>query len=150
MKKPKRIGAIATVTLLLAACTTLQSQTGFIPSDEDLDSIVVGRDTRENVRSIIGVPTGRGVLDQSGWFYVRSSFERNNFRAPVEVDRQVVSISFDENNLVTNVERFGLEDGQVIALSRRVTDDNTQGIGFLQQLFGNFGRIDPTAILGGN
>jgi hypothetical protein len=42
------------------------------------------------------------------------------------------------------VERYGLEDGQVVLLSRRVTTDNTAGVGFLRQLFGNLGRIDPS------
>jgi hypothetical protein len=41
------------------------------------------------------------------------------------------------------VERYGIENGQVVLLSRRVTDANTAGVGFLQQLFGNLGRIDP-------
>jgi hypothetical protein len=35
--------------------------------------------------------------------------------------------------------------GNVVLLSRRVTTDNTAGVGFLRQLFGNLGRIDPTA-----
>ncbi|KPQ14077.1 MAG: hypothetical protein HLUCCO18_16175, partial [Rhodobacteraceae bacterium HLUCCO18] len=49
----------------------------------------------------------------------------------------------------SNVERFGLEDGNVVALSRRVTDSNVQGIGFLRQLLGNLGRINLDDLGGG-
>jgi hypothetical protein len=42
---------------------------------------------------------------------------------------------------VSNVERFGLEDGQVVALSRRVTETNIKGVSFIRQLMGNFGRL---------
>ena len=35
-------------------------------------------------------------------------------------ERQVVAISFNESGTVTNVERFGLERGQIVVLSRRV------------------------------
>ena len=38
---------------------------------------------------------------------------------------------------------FGIEYGQVGALNRRVTDSNTQGVGFLRQLFSNFGNLNP-------
>jgi hypothetical protein len=61
--------------------------------------------------------------------------------APKEIDRQVVSITFTEEGKVENVERFGLENGQVVAISRRVTDSNIKGVGFLRQLLGNIGRL---------
>jgi len=52
-----------------------------------------------------------------------------------------VAVTFTDAGIVENVERFGLEDGRVIALSRRVTDSNIKGVGFLRQLLGNFGRV---------
>lgn len=50
---------------------------------------------------------------------------------------------------MTNIERFGLEDGQVIQLSRRVTESSVQDIGFLRQILSNFGRINIAEALGG-
>ena len=47
--------------------------------------------------------------------------------------------------MVPNIERFGLEDGQVVTLSRRVTDANTKGVGYIRQLLGNIGAI-PTDV----
>ncbi len=129
--------------ILLAGCGEITRSTGYVPADDDLEAIVVGRDTRTTVETIIGAPSTEGILDAGGWYYVRSDYRTVAYRAPVEEERQVVAISFDEEGVVTNIERFGLEDGQVIALSRRVTDDNVKGIGFLRQLFGNLGRIDP-------
>ena len=79
----------------------------------------------------------KGVLAESGWYYVRSEFEHAPVRGPQEIDRQVVAISFDDDNIVSNVERFGLERGQVVVLSRRVTDSNIEGVSFLGQLFGS-------------
>ena len=43
--------------------------------------------------------------------------------------REIVAITFDDSGVVRNIERFGLEDGNVVALSRRVTDSNVQGVG---------------------
>ena len=138
-----RAAAPVVAALFLAACATLERSHGYVPTDEQLEAIVVGRDTRTTVQTIAGTPGADGILDEGGWYYARSSYQTTAWRAPVEVDREVVAISFDPDGVVTNVERFGLADGQVVALSRRVTDSNVRGIGFLRQLFGNLGRFDP-------
>jgi outer membrane protein assembly factor BamE (lipoprotein component of BamABCDE complex) len=65
-------------------------------------------------------------------------------REPKEVDRQVLAITFTEAGVVDNVGRYGLEDGRVIDISRRVTETNVKGIGFIRQLLANFGRIQTT------
>jgi hypothetical protein len=49
---------------------------------------------------------------------------------------------------VSNVERFGLENGNVVALSRRVTQDNVRDTTFLRQLFGSIGRFNAGDFLG--
>ena len=130
------IAAVA-VLLAVASCAPVFTYHGFVPTKEDLGEIEVGLDTRSSVASIIGKPGASGLLEESGWYYVRSEFEHAPVRGPQEIDRQVVAISFDEANVVTNVERFGLERGQVVVLSRRVTDSNIEGVSFLGQLFGS-------------
>jgi outer membrane protein assembly factor BamE (lipoprotein component of BamABCDE complex) len=142
-----RLGPALAVVLGLAACGDTVRSHGFVPTDDQLEAVVVGRDTRTTVTTILGEPGSTGVMADEGWFYVRSTFEDGTYRALREVDRQVVAVSFDTEGVVTNVERFGLDDGNVVLLSRRVTDDNTAGIGFLRQLFGNLGRIDPAQFL---
>jgi outer membrane protein assembly factor BamE (lipoprotein component of BamABCDE complex) len=142
-----RLGLALAFALGLAACGDTVRTHGFVPTDDQLEAVVVGRDTRTTVNTILGEPGSTGVMADEGWFYVRSTFEDGTYRALREVDRQVVAVSFDEAGVVTNIERFGLEDGNVVLLSRRVTDDNTAGVGFLRQLFGNLGRIDPAQFL---
>lgn len=141
-----RLGLAVLALCALAACTTLYRNHGYAPSDTDLAQITVGRDTRDTVAQSIGAPGTSGLLADSGWYYVQSRWEHYAYRAPKEVDREVVAISFTDAGVVSNVERFGLERGRVVALSRRVTESNTQGIGFLRQLFGNIGRLDPGRI----
>lgn len=136
-------GCLGLAIFALASCTSLVDQHGYVPTEEELARIEVGRDTRETVASIAGRPSSAGILDTSGWYYVRSTYETTLYRAPVEVDREVVAVSYDEDGFVSNVERFGLEDGQVVVLNRRVTEDNRAGIGFLRQLFGNLGNFNP-------
>ena len=134
----------------LASCSPTFRNHGYIPLEEDLQNLVVGVDTRDTVASSVGRPGVAGVLDDSGWYYVRSRYRNYAYQPAVEVDRQILAISFDETGVVQNIERFGLERGQVVTLSRRVTTENTQGVGFLRQAFGNLGRISAGDFLGGD
>ena len=142
-----RGGMFALALLTVAACSATYQNHGWAPSDEDLAAITVGKDSRETVGQAVGAPGAAGLLSDGGWYYVQSRYEHYAYRAPKEIDRQVVAISFDDKGVVKNVERFGLEDGRVVALSRRVTSSNVQGISFLRQLFGSLGRLNASDLL---
>ena len=142
-----RLGLIGAV-LLIAACSTIYRNHGYVPTDDDLALIEVGVDTRETVNEKIGRPSASGLLNDTGWFYVQSRWAYRGAFEPKEIDRQVVSITFTESGRVENVERFGLERGKVVPLSRRVTETNVKGLSLIQQLLGSFGRIAPGVITG--
>jgi len=135
------LGLVALVT----ACSPVYQYHGFAPTEEDLQEIEVGLDTRTTVASVIGKPGASGLLAEGAWYYVRSEFKSELWKAPEEIDREVVAISFDEDGVVSNVERFGLDRGQVVVLNRRVTDSNVEGVSFLKQLFGNAGGFGSLA-----
>ncbi len=142
--------AIALAALLTAtACSPTFRNHGYIPLQEDLEQIQVGSDTRESVAEKVGVPTSSGVLNDSGYYYVRMRTRTIGPLATKEIDRQVVAISFTGNGTVQNIERFGLEQGRVVPLQRRVTSSSIANKSFLRQLMGNIGRISPIGLGGG-
>lgn len=130
-----------------AACTPIYRDHGYVPTDVDLAQIKVGTDSRETVAGLIGRPSASALLNDTGWYYVQSRWKTIGAHAPQEIDRQVVAVTFTDAGIVENVERFGLENGRVIALSRRVTDSNIKGVGFLRQLMGNLGRVQAGDII---
>lgn len=143
-----RLGLVGVVLVALAACSTVYRNHGYVPTEEDLALVEVGKDTRETVQEKIGRPTAAGLLNDVGWFYVQSSWAYRGAFEPREIDRQVVAVTFTEAGTVSNVERFGLERGKVVPLSRRVTESNVKGLSVIQQLLGSFGRLSPGAITG--
>lgn len=78
---------------------------------------------------------------------MQSKFRAYGWRERQEIDREVVSISFEPDGTVANIERFGLDDGRVIAISRRVTDSDIRGVTFLRQLFGSIGNFTAEQLL---
>ena len=134
----------AVLVLLIAACTPLYSDHGYVPTDDELALVRVGIDTRDSVGATIGRPSASGVLNDQGWYYVQSRYKTSGAQEPVEIDRQVVAISFTPAGIVENVERFGLDKGRIVPLSRRITTTNIKGKSALAQIFGNIGRLDAS------
>lgn len=141
-------GVVLSGALALSACVTLYRDHGYIPPQEQLDALRVGVDTRETVAEAVGTPGASGVFNQGGYYYISTRMRHYGASEPRPVSRELVAISFDPRGRVSNIERFGLQDGRVIELERRVTDNGLEDKTFLRQLLGNLGRIGPGTILG--
>ena len=133
--------------LTLSACTSVYRKYGYVPTEEELAAIKVGVDTRDSVAEAVGTPASTGVLDSSGYYYVSTRLRYYGSRKPQVVSRELVAISFDQRGVVRNIERYGLEDGKVVTLQRRVTSSSIEDKTFLRQLLGNLGRFNPATTL---
>jgi outer membrane protein assembly factor BamE (lipoprotein component of BamABCDE complex) len=137
-----RTGFLIAALVLLVGCAASYTNHGYAPTEEELSVLQVGRDTQDSVAEAIGRPSSTGLLKQSGWYYMSSRVKHYLYHADEIVERQLVAISFDKRGRVSNIERFTLEDGRVLALNRRVTDTGIKGVSFLRQLLSNIGRVD--------
>ncbi|MBF9045409.1 outer membrane protein assembly factor BamE [Rhodobacterales bacterium HKCCE4037] len=132
----------------LAACSATYTNHGYVPPPEILSEIGIGA-TREQVAELAGSPGTGGVMRDEAWFYTQYRVRNYTYNAPEVIQRDIIAISFSDAGRVTNIERFGLEDGQIVQLSRRVTESSVRDVGFLRQILSNFGRINIGEALGG-
>ncbi|MDE0970083.1 MAG: outer membrane protein assembly factor BamE [Octadecabacter sp.] len=139
---------VACVLIMVVGCTPLYQNHGYIPSDEQLADVLVGVDTRDTVVDLIGPPSAGSVTGGGEYFYVQSRFRLLGPLEAKEITREIVAIQFDETGLVSNVEKFRLDNGNVVILSRRVTQDLVRDTTFLRQLFGSVGRFNAGDFLG--
>lgn len=138
------VRALALVGLLAAtACSATYQNHGYVPPEQDLQQLVVGIDTRGTVDDVVGPPSLSGMSEKGDYYYVRSRKRTFGMFRPEVVERQVLAISFNEDDTIANIERFGLEDGRAVPLARRVTDSTVAGSGFLRQMLGNLGNFNP-------
>lgn len=133
--------------LSLAACVERIRAHGYVPDEEQLSQITVGVDTRDTVSDVLGAPSTSGLIDDSGYYYIRSSFRHFGPTQPKVIEREVVAVTFDSGGVVQNIERFSLQDGRTVVLSRRVTDIDGRNNGLLRNLLRNLGRFDPASVL---
>ncbi len=143
LRRMAKFGLALVVIAALSACSTVYRNHGYVPSEAELAEVVVGVDTRDTVAETVGTPSSSGLLNNSGYYYVRSRVRHQGIREPKVVERQLVAISFSSSGVVENIERFELEDGKPIRLTRRVTETSIQNQGLLRQLLGNIGNFDP-------
>ena len=139
--RARLLGLMLALGFGVAACSATFNNHGYFPPPEDLAAVNVG-DSREAVAEVIGTPGSAGVMRDEAWFYTAYRVRNYAYRAPEVIERQILAVSFDGAGRVRNIEEFGLEDGQIVQLSRRVTTSSVRDIGFLQQILGNFGRIN--------
>lgn len=144
----RRQGTVLLLAVALTACATVYRNHGYVPTEQELATVEVGVDTRETVSQKIGRPSTSGLLNDEGWYYVQSRYRHFGPREPKEIERELVAVTFNAGGTVENIARFGLEDGKVVEISRRVTETNIKGIGLIRQILGNFGNLRAEDIAG--
>ena len=133
--------------LSVSACTAIYRNHGYVPSEAELAELKVGVDTRDSVAESVGAPSSSGVLSDGGYYYVATKMRHYGPRKPQVVSRELVAISFDPSGVVRNIERYGMQDGQVVAFERRVTSSSVENKTFLRQLLGDLGNFNPGTAL---
>ena len=131
----------------LAACGGQYRNHGYMPLAEDVDALIVGVDTRDSIIEVMGVPTTGGVLTEEAMYYVRSRVHHKGYVKPNEIQRDVLVLSFDKNQILRNVERFGIEKGKLIRLEHRVTEAPGGDRSILQQIIGSIGGFNANSIV---
>lgn len=135
------------LVLAVAGCSTIIRNHGYAPSQQELRTLKIGSDTRESVAEKVGRPTIKALLEDKAWYYVQSRWEQRGFAEPQEVNREVVALTFNNAGRLRNVEVFGIEAGQIVTLSRRITAGSTADRSVLSQLFSSIGNLNPSQIV---
>ena len=131
--------AVLAAVAVLGACAADIRNHGYSPPQEDLARINVGVDTRGSVRRKIGRPGSTGIFNEQGWYYVSSQVEHYLYNDPRVIERKVVAVLFNENDVVAAVNTYGMEDGRIVDLETNTTPTYGRQLTILEQAFGNIG-----------
>jgi outer membrane protein assembly factor BamE (lipoprotein component of BamABCDE complex) len=137
--KSRKIVLSLVLGFALVGCSPQIRNHGYVPPKEDLDNVTVGVDTRDSINETLGAPTTSGAIQDGNYYYVRSTFKQIGIFKPEEVNRELIAITFDDNGVVQNIERFGFENGEVVILDYRVTETSTPDLGFIRRLISTIG-----------
>ena len=127
-----RVYVVILLTSVLLSCTTNIKNHGYIPSKLDLETLVIGKDTKQSIANKIGLPATAGL--EGAYYYVRSTFNAPGFKSAQLVNRKVVVLSFDQRNKLKNIETFNVDNGNFVILDYRVTETGLDNKNILQQI----------------
>ena len=132
-----RILIVLLLGSLFTSCTTNIKNYGYIPTKSELETLVIGKDSKDSVSKKIGLPSTAGL--EGSFYYVRSTFNEPGLRSAQLINRTVVLLSFDKRNLLRNVETFSVDKKTVVRLDYRVTETGLENKNIFQQIVGSIG-----------
>ncbi len=128
--------------LLLSGCSKDINARGNLPPDVALEQLEPGEQTRQDVQVILGTPSHVASFDGETWYYISALTTQYAFYSVEELERDVYALTFDERGILTEVKRFGLEDGEEVQFAERETPTMGREFSLIEQLIGNLGRFD--------
>ncbi|MDZ4760717.1 MAG: outer membrane protein assembly factor BamE [Alphaproteobacteria bacterium] len=134
--------AIAFVAILaVSGCRATRDFHGYVPDQALPTDVQPTVDTRSTVLARLGSPSTSSIFDDNLWVYMSSTRELLAFYYPKVVAREIVAIQFDDQDVVSDVLVYDVEDGQVVDYNSSVTPTRGRELGILEQLFGTIGRL---------
>ena len=132
-----RISALALSGLLLASCTPVVSQRGYLPDAAGEASIRVGLDTKDSIQQRLGDPSTQATFGSDAWYYISSTEKQVAFFDPKIENRNILAVHFDKDGKVAEIKHYALKDGHIIAFESRITPTRGREISFLEQVLGS-------------
>lgn len=126
--------------LTLASCTPTVAKRGNTIEDDQLQQIVVGQSTREDVAKVLGTPTQMATFDDKTWYYIGQRTEKEAFFEPDIKEQKIVTVDFTPEGKVSSVTKGGAELARDIDPVSAKTPTYGKNLTILQQLLGNIGR----------
>jgi outer membrane protein assembly factor BamE (lipoprotein component of BamABCDE complex) len=135
--------ALGLAALALLACSPTIATHGHRLDEQALAGIEPGHSSRQEVAQLLGSPSARSTFGDSPWYYVSQRTEQLSFYQADVTDQDVVVISFDEQGVVSSIERHDLDEAREIELVSRETPTSGNELNDLEQFVGNIGRFNP-------
>lgn len=123
-----------------AACTPVTAYNGFQAREEKPAEVKVGEDTKSTVLTKLGSPSQVATFEPNIWFYVSQITDKYAYYNPRIKSRDVVAITFGEDEKVKDVKSLSLKNGYQLSYANRETPTRGRELTILEQLLGNVGR----------
>lgn len=129
---------------VLTGCAAIKSSRGYIPDPKLTEAIRVDVDTKDSVISMLGNPTMKPTFDDNNWYYYSKQTEQWAFFKERVTEMDILAISFDDENYVSEIRHYTIADNQIIDPISRKTVTHGKDVNFFAELFGNVGRFGAT------
>ena len=143
-----KIATACFCAVLLCSCSAERqnewfvSHNGNMPSEERIARVEKG-DSKDEVLHLLGVPSSVMSFDENTWIYMSSDVKRVAFFEPEEIDRNILKITFSNDDRVMEISHLKQSEGKEISPDEEKTDVNGENVGFFRKYFGGVGQYNP-------
>ena len=147
------LALILSASVALTGCNPVLRTHGYLATEDKPQEVEAGSDTKASVLARLGNPSVRGTFDEEletdTWYYMTTVRQRFAYLRPLNEDRTITAVSFNDDGQVVKVAEYGLEDGRYVNYVDRKTPTRGRELAALEQIFGTIGRL-PTDRIGGD
>jgi outer membrane protein assembly factor BamE (lipoprotein component of BamABCDE complex) len=137
----RRLALAGLCAAAIAGCAATRDFHGYVPDQALPTDVQPAVDTRSTVLARLGTPSTSSIFDDKLWVYMSSTRELLTFYYPKVVQREIVAIQFDDDDVVSDVLVYDVNDGRTVSYNSRVTPTRGRELGILEQLFGTIGSL---------
>ena len=147
---PCRLAVVLAATMIasLGACSPTVNTRGNLPTAEQLSQIQPGVSDKASVTRVLGSPSSIASFDDTTWYYISQKSEELAFFKPDVRDPEVVSVTFDKDGIVKDVQKRASKTPHPIEPVARTTPAPGKELSFIEQLVGNFGKFNTNSAAG--
>ena len=106
---------------------------GYQFSEEQLEQVPIGA-SKEQVDFVLGTPSTTGNFGNEVYYYISQKTQQTAFMRPRVIDRRILAVYFDQNQSVTRIADYGMQDGRVFDFIGRTTPTTGEEVTFLSQV----------------
>ncbi len=137
------IAASALFALLLGSgCAPTVVTRGNMISDVKMQKIQPVTSSRADVEQAWGPPTSVAPFDQNTWYYIGETTTQEGIFAPEVEKRKMIRVTFDQNDMITDIAEISPDQGRNIEIVERKTPTAGKDFTVLQQFIGNLGKYN--------
>jgi outer membrane protein assembly factor BamE (lipoprotein component of BamABCDE complex) len=126
---------------LAGGCTALRSHQGYIIDADLVNSVQPGVDNRTSVIQTLGKPSFASQFNNGEWYYVARDSRNLAYMNPKAKSQLTLKIAFDQQGVVSNITRTGLDQVASVRPYSKVTPTLGRKRSFFEELFGNIGSV---------
>lgn len=138
----RRVLAALVPAVLLAGCVAQVNSHGEHVDPDRLQAVRPGVQNRDDVARVLGSPASTSAFGDESWYYISDTIKTYSIFDSDVTERQVVTVRFDQQGIVKEVDMFGLERGREVELVDRETPSFGESGSLLDQFMGNIGRFN--------
>jgi outer membrane protein assembly factor BamE (lipoprotein component of BamABCDE complex) len=138
----KRNLGIIILLAVLSGCATQVDHHGYSFEQNTIQQIKVGETDYASVLNQLGTPTSKAAFGPKSLYYISYISEKIAFLDPKIVEQRVLAITFDGNDVVSDISEYTMDDLKDIGFSESKTEIQGNTLTPIEQIMTNIGKFN--------